>query len=226
MVWYQLVFKSKTRTGIICPSLFVCILFLLWKYNDLFRSNKNEAFAYFNSTCKINERCKYDTFSTMHMFDENEIIVARDEVTGKDWTLGDIKCALSSEGRLLQNETLAQDEMNEIYPALVLEPNEKYVQPSAKNRTNGRFLVFNRVPKCASSTFIGLFRALMKERNNHFRYYHSTNYCGKQLTITKEKEFLHWLAAKKNEQYKYEYPFAMDRHFYFIDSKAYNIQKG
>ena len=216
MAWYQLVVKSRTRIGIIFPSLFFCVLFLRWKYNDFFKSNKNDAFAYFDSTCKFNERCKYDTFSILHMVNENEIVVARDEVTGTDRTFGHVRC----------DENKVEDKLNKIYPELVLEPNEKYVQPTAKNRTNGRFLVFNRVPKCASSMFVALFLELRKKRNNHFRYYHSKSFNEKQLTIAKEIEFLHWLAAEKNEQYKYKLPFAMDRHFYFINSKAYNIQKG
>ena len=226
MVWYLLGVKFRTRIGIIGLSLCVCILFLLWRYTDPFRPDKNDAFAYFDSTCKVSETCIYDTFSTLNLVNDDEIIVARDEVTGKDWTLGHVRRDPTSEAWLLLNDTLSQDKLNAIYPALVLEPNEKYVQPSAKNRTNGRFLVFNRVPKCATSMFVDLFWALMKKRNNHFRYYSWKNYWERQLTMEKEKEFLHWLTVKKNEQYQYKFPFAMDRHFYFIDSKAYHIPKG
>jgi len=163
MVWYQLVDKSIKKKGIICTSLFVCIIFLLWKFNDLFRSNKNDAFAYLDRTCNANERCKYDTFKTLHMVKENEIVVARDDVTGKDWTLGQVRCDPTSQARLNQNDTLSQEKLNKLYPALVLETNEKYVQPSAKNRTNGRVLVFNRVPKCASSMFVKLLWHLGKQ---------------------------------------------------------------
>ena len=226
MVWHLLGVKFRTRIGIIGLSICICILFLLWKNNSSFSLHKNSAFVYIDPTCKANERCVYDTFEALDLVNDDEIVVARDGVTGHDWTLGHVRRDPTSEAWLLENSTQATDKPNSSYPTLVLEPHEKEVHPSAKNRTNGRLLIFNRVPKCATSMFVDLFWALMKKRNNHFRYYSWKNYWERQLTIEKEQEFLHWLTVKKNEQYQYKFPFAMDRHVYFIDSKVYNIEKG
>ena len=226
MVWHILGVKFRTRIGIIGLSICACVLLLLWKKKPPLSSTHNSSLTYYDPTCKVNKRCIYDTYTTSNMVNDDEIVVARDGETGQDWTLGHVRRDPTSEAWLLSNATPTVTESKFLYPSLVLEPNEKEVIPSAQNRTKGRFLIFNRVPKCATSMFVDLFWALMKKRNNHFRYYSWKNYWERQLTIEKEKEFLHWLTVKKNEQYQYKFPFAMDRHFYFIDSKAYDIQQG
>ena len=187
--------------------------------------NQNVSFANSSSSCKINESCIYDAFSTLHMVNDDEIIIAIDSETGKTWTLGNVRRNHNSETLLLYN-TSAPEKLISTYPSLVLEPNEKHVQPSSKNRTRGRFLIFNRVPKCASSMFIDLFRALMKKRNNYFRFYSWKYFWERQLTIEQEQEFLHGLTVNENEQDQYQLPVAIERHFYFLESKSYNIQNG
>ena len=49
------------------------------------------------------------------MVNDDEIVVARDEVTGKDWTLGHVRRDPTSEAWLLLNDTLSQDKLNSIY---------------------------------------------------------------------------------------------------------------
>jgi hypothetical protein len=162
------------------------------------------------------------------MINDDEIVVAGNNETGQYWTLGHVRRDPTSEAWLLLNAT-PTDYTNGsklLYPSLILDRNDKEIKPSAKNRTNGRFLVFNRVPKCATSMFVDLFWTLMKKRNNNFRYFSWKNYWERQLTKEKEKEFLDWLTTKKNAQYQTKFPFAMDRHVYFIDSKSYNVPKG
>ena len=51
--------------------------------NFPFKSIRNVLLPNLNSTCKVNERCIYDTFSTLHMVNDDEIVVAIDGVTGK-----------------------------------------------------------------------------------------------------------------------------------------------
>ena len=224
-LWHLHGVMFRTKIAIICLILCICVLFLLRECNVPFKSIKNVLLANLNSTCKVNERCVYDTFSTLHMVDDDEIVVAIDGVTGKTWKLGHVRRDHNSE-TWLQNNTLAPDKLKSRYPSLVLEPNEKYVQPSSKNRTNGRYLIFNRVPKCASSMFIDLITDLMKKANNHFRFYSWKYFWERQLTIEQEQEFLHGLAVNENEKDQNKLPVAMERHFYFLDSKHYNIQKG
>ena len=110
------------------------------------------------------------------------------------------------------------------YHKLVLEDHEWGIIASTSNRTNGRFLIFNRVPKCASSMLVELLWQL--QRNNHFEYYHSENYCEQQLTMQGEEEFLEWLPVTKNQNDLYQFPFAFDRHMYFINAELYNVEKG
>ena len=44
--------------------------------------------------------------------------------------------------------------------------------------------------------------------------------------MQQEKEFLKWLTVRKNTNLVYLFPFAMDRHMYFIDAEAHNVEKG
>ena len=175
----------------------------------------------------VDERSVYDDSSTWNMKNDNDIVVAIDNKTGHSWTLGHVRQDPMSESWLLENQTMSLDNNSSFsFPSLFVEPHEEHIQPSAKNRTSrhGKLLIFNRVPKCASEMFVDLFGKLMMKRNNHYNYYSWKSYWERQLTVEKEKEFLEWITGKKNDQY--QSPFAMDRHVYFIDATAYNLDPG
>ena len=226
MIWLSYGVKFRARIAILVLGFCTFVVYLFWNNKLPFAANTNIVQLYFDSTCKYNETCIYDQTSTSSMINDDEIVVARDNETGQYWTLGHVRRDPTSEAWLLLNTTPTSDGSKTIYPTLILGETDKEIKPSAENRTNGRLLVFNRVPKCATSMFVDLFWTLMKKRNNHFRYFSWKNYWERQLTTQKEEEFLEWITKKKNAQYQYKFPFAMDRHVYFIDSKFYNVPKG
>ena len=217
---------SRKRIALVILGLCIWVVYLLWNKRLQHIIHKDSNLLYFDTKFKFNEKCIYDKSSTLSMIYDDEIVVAEDKEIGQVWTLGHVRRDPTSEAWLLLKSKPRSDNSELVFPNLVLDLKEKLVEPSARNRTNGRFLIFNRVPKCASSMFVDLFWKLMLKQNNHFRYYSWKNYWERQLTKQKEEEFLEWLTVKKNAQAQYKYPFAMDRHVYFIDSKSYNVQKG
>ena len=226
-----LAYGIKFRTRIIVVVFGICtfIAFILWNKSLRNLSGDSQDPIFFDpKLCNVpNARCVYDSSNAYSMKNDDEIVVSSDTKTGQVWTLGHVRRDPTSESLLLPNETVSSaTNYSLIYPTLVIEPNEKQVKPTATNRTNGRFLIFNRVPKCASSMFVDLLWKLMTKRNNHFKYFSWKSYWERQLTIQKEKEFLEWLTVKKNAQYQYKSAFAMDRHVYFIDSTSYKLQQG
>ena len=84
-------------------------------------------------------------------------------------------------------------------------------QSDANRSTNVEMLIYNRVPKCASSTMQMILSALSEK--NKFEYKASSNYLPKMLT-NKEEFF-------RSHSYHLEGPAnasAMDEHFFFVDS--------
>ena len=160
------------------------------------------------------------------MTNDHGIVVAIDDKSGVNWTFGQVRRIPTSEAWSLLKEEQKAGITELFYPRLILEPNVEQVVPSAKNRTNGSLLLFNRVPKCATSMFVNLMKKLMERGSNPFGYYSWKNYWERQLNIKQEGEFLEWLVRNRNTQYQNKAPFAMDRHVYFINSQCYNVQKG
>ena len=87
------------------------------------------------------------------------------------------------------------------YHNLALEAHEWGIKPSASNRTRSRLLIYNRVPKCASSTLWKLLQSLQRKHN--LQYHHSDLIRHKQLTMQQEKDFLKWLTVTKNAKKRF-----------------------
>ena len=101
---------------------------------------------------------------------------------------------------------------------------ETKIEPSAINRTNGHILIYNRVPKCGSTTLISIVSKLHLKNNNNFGY--CTSFEQRRLKDDTEKDFLEWLTVKSTMENQHNGIFAMDRHFYFVDKNNYNLGKG
>ena len=220
--------KLKSKLVILCVLTFVgTILCRFWFEQMDSSGTTGSLLPYLNGkVCNQNEKGICDGTSTSNMTQEHEIVVSVDSETRQNWTL--YKARFKKRHRLRNTSKLS-------YHNLVLEAHEWGIKPSASNRTNGRFLIYNRVSKCASSTLLGLFAApvrsigswqLSLQRNNNFKYYHSKKFNERQLTMQQEKEFLEWLTVTKNANFVYQFPFAMDRHMYFINAEVHNVEKG
>ena len=205
------------------------IALFLWNERSKYtaKNGVDLSLLYPKTSKNVDERSVYDGSSTLNMTNDNDIVVAIDNNTGHIWTFGHVRQDPMSESWLLENQNISLDNnSSRSFPILYVEPHEEHIRPSAKNRTSrhGKMLIFNRVPKCASEMFVDLFGKLMMTRNNHYNYYSWKSYWERQLTVEKEKEFLEWITVKKNGQF--QSPFAMDRHVYFIDGTAYNLDPG
>ena len=185
--------------------------------------------------CNRTKKCICGGTRISNMVNEDDIVVSVDTETRQNWTLCDVK------NRYKGHKT--KNTLQFAYPSLVLEANEWGITPSASNRTNSRFLMYNRVPKCASSMLLGLLHFL--RLSNIFKYYQSGRHWEQQLTIQQEKEFLECPTnderrkpdlrmrrmrrnATKNANFcfRQQSPFAMDRHMYFINMEAHDVEKG
>ena len=221
---------GKFRKRIILVIVLFCATLLLFWNQHLFRSEWKISSVYFvdSKKCDVSSnRCFYGTSEYVNYTSDDEIIVAVDQKTGHVWTLGHVRRdAVGEEATLLQNSTASSNGETSQYPNLILEEVQRQVIPSAANRTNGHFLIFNRVPKCASSMYVDILWKLQQHRYNNFKFYSWKSYWERQLTAQKEEEFLEWLTIKKNKKYQYKFPFAMDRHVYFVDGNHYHIDKG
>ena len=122
-----------------------------------------------------------------------------------------------------QNNLIASGGSKLSYPTIKLELNKDEIKPTVSNRTKQNILIYNRVPKCASSLFQHLLRKLKTNLNNHFKSISWKVHNESQLTIEKEAELLDWVTVKQQES---KLPLAYDRHFYFIDTSIHGIQKG
>jgi len=90
------------------------------------------------------------------------------------------------------------------------------IKPSAVNRsTNSDILIYNRVPKCGSSTMEGVLRAL--SRRNNFTIHFSQNYGGQVLSPTKEEEL-----AKQVTKMGENGPVIFDRHFFTMENDRHH----
>ena len=78
----------------------------------------------------------------------------------------------------------------------IINPRVK-VAPSAINRTDAKseILVYNRVPKCASTTVINILKKLSVEKK--FNYIHSRIYSRRGVNISEEKILANMLAGYK-----------------------------
>jgi hypothetical protein len=89
--------------------------------------------------------------------------------------------------------------------------------PSARNRTrDSRLLVYNRVPKCASSTMQMVMAHLM--RRNDFQYISSPVYWVKSLSVKEERAFFESLLKQQDKSV-----FAYDQHVYFVDGERRGV---
>jgi len=92
------------------------------------------------------------------------------------------------------------------------------IEPSGKNRTvNSNLLIYNRVPKCSSTTMKFLMQKLQK--HNKFHAFFSTNYWRQQLRLKDERQLMKEI--QKNRKRKYYY----NRHFFMFDAEILNSTK-
>ena len=124
-----------------------------------------------------------------------------------------------SHDKSLRESLLSSGGSNLSYPTIILKFNDDEIIPSALNRTKGNILIYNRVPKCASS----LFKHLLSRSKTSFKNFASKIHNERQLTKEKEAELLDWVIAKHHE---YKLPLAYNRHFFFIDPDHHKIHKG
>lgn len=94
--------------------------------------------------------------------------------------------------------------------------NKDETPASSSNRSRPTpVLVYNRVPKCGSTTLVSLLTMLAKK--NKFYVASSRVYNRKRLDQEEELELVNLLQTKKK-------PLAYDRHFHHIDWKKHDIQ--
>ena len=164
---------------------------------------------------------------------ENDVIGTENRKTGHVVKYGQIlqthKWKICGEGKEFQHTG---------YPKLILgskkkgmeerhkeKEKERIIEPSATNRTNGHILIYNRVGKCGSETFISILSNLQLTIYNNFEYCHSYVYERRHFTVKMEEDFLDWVFVKQTMNQR-KRGFAMDRHFFFVDVNNYNVKKG
>merc|ERR1719234_435387 len=82
---------------------------------------------------------------------------------------------------------------------------------TAVNRsTNSHILIYNRVPKCGSTTVGGVLKDI--SRRNNFSFHFSTNYWSQVLSPNEEEDLVEQL-TKMGENG----PVIYDRHFFTLD---------
>ncbi|KAK7065483.1 hypothetical protein SK128_007193 [Halocaridina rubra] len=75
---------------------------------------------------------------------------------------------------------------------------------------DARILIYNRVPKCGSSTMVHILRILAK--NNHFQHYHSQIYGQRDLSSKSQRNLEDFLRETAITQ-----PLTYDRHMYYFN---------
>ena len=189
----------KRRLGVLC--VLICVSatpFLFWLERLDSSGTTGNLLTYLSGElCKQNEKGISSGTSTSNAPREHEIVVSVDSENSQNWTL--------YEARLIKRHNITNILKLPSYHNLVLEAHEWGIKPSASNRTNSRFLIYNRVPKCASSTLWKLLSGLQRKHN--FKYYHSKIFGEKSLTMQQEKEFLKWLTVTKNANFVYPFAF-------------------
>ncbi|XP_047480303.1 heparan sulfate 2-O-sulfotransferase 1-like [Penaeus chinensis] len=96
--------------------------------------------------------------------------------------------------------------------AMVQKSPEFEIVPSAKNVTphDARLLVYNRVPKCGSTTVLDILN--LTARMNQYWYRHSLLYNEMNLTSGQQRMVLTHLGVQN-----WEIPISYDRHMYYVD---------
>lgn len=96
--------------------------------------------------------------------------------------------------------------------AMVQNSPEFEIVPSAKNVTphDARLLVYNRVPKCGSTTVLDILN--LTARMNKYWYRHSLLYNEMNLTSAQQRMVLTHLGVQN-----WKIPISYDRHMYYVD---------
>ena len=162
------------------------------------------------------------TFSQQFsILQDDSIVVATDKKTGKKWMLGQVRRYAVHESWSPTN--LIEEEPSEYpsYPKFYTKNDvflDKDVIPTKTNRTqpNSEILIFNRVPKCGSSTMNEVLDHLSSI--NNFTHKSWNVYWMKQQNVDEEREFLSSVLDSKR-------PVAVDRHVYFLQSQDYSLER-
>ena len=102
--------------------------------------------------CKQNEKGICNGTRTSNALPEHEIVVSVDSENSQNWTV--------YEAGLINRHNTTNALKSQLYHNLVLQAHAWEIKPSASNRSSSRFLIYNRVPKCASSTLWRLLQSL------------------------------------------------------------------
>ncbi|CAM1295130.1 Uncharacterised protein g1200 [Pycnogonum litorale] len=111
-------------------------------------------------------------------------------------------------------KSVSQDVFNSIVDRWISEYDDA-IEPSATNRTVGDtgLLIYNRIPKCGSTTFNLLLKSL--SQRNGYRHFSSNVYHKRRLTIGDQEQFVRKLKSM-------EEPLSVDRHLYFVNFTKFN----
>ena len=158
------------------------------------------------------------SISFMACSQDDKIVVSQNPGSGKNWTLGEVRRFAVDEWLRPDQEEVAEP-AEKGFPAFYIPGKNKFldeiVKPSAINRTlrDADTLIFNRVPKCASSTMNELLQSL--SQINNFEHNSWRVFWYKQLTAADEMNFLTQILEDKVDPSR---SVAVDRHVYFIET--------
>ncbi len=127
---------------------------------------------------------------------------------GSEWNLDDVR-----RGKRAKTKSSSLD--LSLYPKLSLSSSRRFLPPSDVVETSA--LIYNRVPKCASSTIQMLLARL--EIDNNFTYRTSNIYTVQRWTSDQEREFVR---AFEEKWRKRQNGFILDRHFYHLNFSHYD----
>ncbi|XP_059078770.1 heparan sulfate 2-O-sulfotransferase 1-like [Tigriopus californicus] len=177
----------------------------------------------------IHRHCQHmkDTFSpewTTRSIDETtkmlfyqRIALDRDDPNQTFWTLGEIleiQRSVSNDGKPLTK--LRPKEYPSLRPDAMT---QMCFSPTNRSIPRQR-LIYNRVPKCASSTMQSVITFLGLRNNFDYR---ASNIFWKRLQSTSEER--HWIRAVNQEIQGLQRPLVTDRHFYFVDLEQYGSER-
>ncbi|TRY69127.1 hypothetical protein TCAL_12203, partial [Tigriopus californicus] len=145
------------------------------------------------------------------------IALDRDDPNQTFWTLGEIlkiQRSVSNDGKPLTK--LRPKEYPSLRPDAMT---QMCFSPTNRSIPRQR-LIYNRVPKCASSTMQSVITFLGLRNNFDYR---ASNIFWKRLQSTSEER--HWIRAVNQEIQGLQRPLVTDRHFYFVDLEQYGSER-
>ncbi|CAH1788729.1 unnamed protein product [Owenia fusiformis] len=170
-------------------------------------------FHYFTSTNNLGHQTtsQKDTISLFHTLTMKEHF--------SDWNddLDEIKATHANDPNSIENfnnimismsrQNMSNGDINDSIKNMTIKPFPKFKKDPFK-------LIYNRLPKCGSTTML-LLITLLQEKN-HFIYQTSGAYHNYTFSETKEFEFVHQITTIRK-------PVVFDKHTYFVDFSKYGL---